>query len=230
MARTPQVNVITLHVGNGVSLTAVKNGVSFDTSMGLTPLEGLIMGTRAGDHDPALTHYIMEKEGLSVSEVDNILNKKSGLLGGTGRYSDRRDVIEAMEKGDERAQLALEMECYRIKKYIGSYAAALGRVDAIIWTAGVGEMSPLIRAKAMEGLEESIGIKFDPHKNDLAKSRNAEFDITGSHAKTKVFVIPTDEELVFVEDVVALLENRYDTYTHFRYSFEDPQYRNKIEI
>jgi acetate kinase len=222
-----EVNIITLHIGHGVSMSAVKNGVCYDTSMGLTPLEGLIMGTRAGDHDPALALYIMEKEGLSPKEMDNILNKKSGLLGITDKYMDRRDVLRALENGDEKAKLAVDMESYRIKKYIGSYVAALGKVDAIVWTAGVGEMVPLIRGKAMEGLE-CMGIKYDPHKNELAKSRNAEFDISGHHSKTKIFVVPTDEELVFVEDVVALLEGRYDTYTHFKYSFQNPEYRNKM--
>ncbi|HAA89283.1 MAG: Acetate kinase [Thermoanaerobacterales bacterium 50_218] len=222
-----EVNLITLHVGNGVSFTAVKKGVSFDTSMGFTPLEGLVMGTRAGDHDAAIGLYVMQREGLSPKEMDSILNKKSGLLGITGKYTDRRDVLEAMEKGDERAKLAFEIECYRIKKYIGAYAAALGGVDAIVWTAGVGEMAADIRARAMEGLE-FMGIKFDPEKNQLARSRNAEFDISAPDSKVKIFVIPTDEELVFVEDVVALLENRYDVYTNFKYSFQDPSYRNKM--
>ena len=222
-----EVNVITLHVGHGVSITAVKNGVCFDTSMGLTPMEGLIMGTRAGDHDTAIALYMMKEEKLSPREVYDILNKKSGILGITGKYTDRRDVLRGMEEGDERCRLAVEMEAYRIKKYIGSYTAALGRVDAIVWTAGVGEMSPVIRAKAMEGLE-CMGIIFDPEKNELARSRNAEFDITGPGSKVKIFAIPTDEELVLVEDVVALCENRYDVYTNFTYSFQDPNYRNEM--
>ncbi len=222
-----EVNLISLHIGNGVSANAVKKGVSFDTSMGFTPLEGLVMGTRAGDHDPALDFYMMQKLGLSPKEIDNILNKKSGLLGITGKYTDRRDVLKAMEEGDERAKLAFEMECYRIKKYIGAYAAALGGVDAIVWTAGVGEMAADIRARAMEGLE-FMGIKFDPEKNRLARTRNSESDISAADSKVKIFVIPTDEELVFVEDVVALLENRYDVHTNFKYSFQDPAYRNKM--
>ena len=228
LGRDPsEINVITLHVGHGVSITAVRNGACFDTSMGLTPLEGLVMGTRAGDHDTALALYIMEKEGLSPKEIDTILNKKSGILGVTGKYTDRRDVLEAAEKGDQRAKLALEMEAYRIKKYIGSYTAALGGVDAIVWTAGVGEMSPFIRARAMEGLEW-MGLKFDRKKNEVAKSRNAEFDLTASQSKVKVFAVPTDEELVLVEDVIALCEDRYDTYMNFRYSFQEPAYRNKM--
>jgi len=220
-------NIISLHIGNGVSANAVKNGVSFDTSMGFTPLEGLVMGTRAGDHDAALGYYVMQKEGIGPKEIDNILNKKSGLLGITGQFTDRRDVLEAMEKGDERARLAFEVECYRIKKYIGAYTAALGRVDALVWPAGVGEMAVDVRAKALENLEH-IGIKFDPAKNKAARTRNSESDISTPDSKVKVFVIPTDEELVFTEDVVALLDGTYDIHTKFKYSFQDPGYRNKM--
>lgn len=228
LGRDPfDVNLVCLHIGNGVSANAVKKGISFDTSMGFTPLEGLVMGTRAGDHDAALDFYIMQKEGLSPKEIDSILNKKSGIFGITGKYTDRRDVLEAMEKGDERARLAFEIESYRIRKYIGAYAAAMGGVDAIVWTAGVGEMAADIRARAMEGLEY-MGIKFDPELNKLARTRNSESDISAPDSKVKIFVIPTDEELVFVEDVVALLENRYDVHTNFKYSFENPEYRNKM--
>ena len=218
-------NLVSLHIGNGVSANAVKNGVSFDTSMGFTPLEGLVMGTRAGDHDAAVDTYMMEKENISAKDMGNILNKKSGLLGITGQYTDRRDVLEAMEKGDERAKLAFEMECYRIKKYVGAYTAAIGGIDALIWTAGVGEMAVDIRAKAMEGLE-CLGIKFDPEKNKVARTRNMESDISAPDSKVKIFVIPTDEELVMVEDVVTLLNGTYDVHTKFKYSFQDPGYRN----
>src|SRR5574344_1929922 len=141
-------NLIICHIGNGASMCAVKNGVCFDTSMGITPLEGLVMGTRSGDCDPALAFYIMRKTGMSVSEIDNTLNKKSGLLGITGKYTDRRDVQKALEGGDERALLAQNMECYRLKKYFGSYIAAIGPIDAIIFTAGVGEFAPAVREKA----------------------------------------------------------------------------------
>ncbi|MGD0153927.1 MAG: acetate kinase [Thermacetogeniaceae bacterium] len=222
-----EVNLISLHIGNGVSANAVKKGISFDTSMGFTPLEGLVMGTRAGDHDAALDTYVMRKENLSPKDIDNILNKKSGLLGITGQYADRRDILEAMEKGDAKAELAYELETYRIKKYIGAYAAAVGGVDALVWTAGVGEMAPAIRAKAMEGLE-FLGIKFDPEKNKVARTRNMESDISAPDSKVKIFVIPTDEELVMVEDVVTLLNGTYDVHTNFKYSFQDPKYRNKM--
>ena len=218
-------NLVTLHIGNGGSANAVKKGISFDTSMGFTPLEGLVMGTRAGDHDAAVDTYMMEKENISPKDMSNILNKKSGLLGITGQYTDRRDVLEAMEKGDERAKLAFEMECYRIKKYIGGYMAAIGGIDALVWTAGVGEMAVDIRAKSMEGLE-CLGIKFDPVKNKVARTRNMESDISAPDSKVKIFVIPTDEELVMVEDVVTLLNGTYDIHTKFKYSFQDPGYKN----
>ncbi len=222
-----ETNIVSLHIGNGVSANAVKNGVSFDTSMGFTPLEGLVMGTRAGDHDAAIDLYIMEKEGLSPAEMNKLLNKKSGLLGITGKYIDRRDIISAMNSGEERAKLAFEIECHRLKKYIGAYSFALGRVDAIVFTAGVGEMSPEIRGKVLEGLE-FWGIKYDPTKNSLSRTRNAETFIHSEDSRVKIFVIPTDEELVFVEDVVAILEGRYDVHTKFRYSFEDPNYVNPL--
>lgn len=218
-------NLISCHIGNGVSVNAVKDGLSYDTSMGFTPLEGAIMGTRAGDHDAALDLYVMQKEGYSPQEMDKILNKKSGILGISGKYIDRRDVIKAASQGDQRAQLALEMEAYRLKKYIGAYAAALGRLDALIFTAGVGEMSDIIRGKVLEGLD-ILGIKYDPEKNQIARTRNAELDISAPDSKVKIFIIPTDEELVFVEDVVALLEGTYDIHTNFKYSFQDKDYKN----
>ena len=218
-------NLISCHIGNGVSINAVKDGLSYDTSMGFTPLEGAIMGTRAGDHDAALDFYLMQKEGYSPQEMDAILNKKSGILGITGKYVDRRDVVKAASEGDKRAQLALEMEAYRLKKYIGAYTAVLGRVDALIFTAGVGEMSPIIRSKVLEGLD-ILGIKYDPQKNQIARTRNAELDISAPDSKVKIFIIPTDEELVFVEDVVALLEGTYDLPTNFKYTFQDKDYKN----
>jgi acetate kinase len=182
------------------------------------------MGTRAGDHDAALDFYVMQKENYSPKEIDSVLNKKSGLLGITGKYIDRRDVIKAAEK-EERAKLAIEMEVYRLKKYIGAYAAVLGRLDALIFTAGVGEMSNVIRAKVLDGLE-ILGIKYDPEKNKLARTRNKESDISALDSKIKIFVIPTDEELVFVEDVVALIEGTYDIHTNFRYTFQEKDYKN----
>lgn len=220
-------NVIICHIGNGASICAVKNGVSIDTSMGLTPLEGLIMGTRSGDFDPAIVFYLMNKTELSAGEIEKALNKKSGILGISGQYTDRRDIQKAAAEGDHRAELAMDMEVYRLKKYIGSYAAALGRVDAIVFTAGVGEMAPLIRTKVLEGLD-NLGIVTDAEKSMTSKTRNAETDITGEGSKTKVFVIPTDEELVMTEDAVALVEGTYDVHTKFTYSFQSKNYVNAV--
>jgi len=222
-----EVNLITLHIGNGASATAIKNGKAYDHSMGFTPLQGLIMGTRSGDIDPAIIPYIIEKTGMSLKEVMDILNKKSGILGITGKYTDRRDVEIAAAQGDERAILAIEMEAYRIKFYIGAYMAALGHVDAIVFTAGVGEKGWIIREKSLEGLEK-LGIILDKERNREAMSRNHEFIISTDDSPVKVFVIPTDEELVLVEDAVAILEGRYDVPEKFKYSFESPDYVNEF--
>jgi acetate kinase len=219
-------NLILLHVGNGASANAVRNGISVDTSMGFTPLEGLVMGTRAGDHDPAISFYIMEKEGLAAKEVENLLNKKSGVLGITERFTDRRDIQAAAAEGDERCRLAIEIEAYRLKKYVGAYFAALGRVDALVFTAGVGERAPLIREKALAGLEE-LGIKLDGKKNRISRTRSAETLISAADSAVRVFVIPTDEELVMTEDTHALLQGTYRVHTGFTYSFQDRGYRNR---
>lgn len=219
-------NIIIAHIGNGASMCAVKEGKCFDTSMGITPLEGLVMGTRCGDMDCALPFYIMRKTGMSAAEMDTSLNKKSGLLGITGKYVDRRDVTKAAAEGDGKARLALEMECYRLRKYFGAYLAAIGPVDAIVFTAGVGEFAPHIRAKAVAGLE-FLGIKMDPAKNELARTRNAETCISADDSKIKIFVIPTDEELVMTEDAYALMKGTYDIHTNFTYSFQSKDYVNK---
>jgi acetate kinase len=220
-------NLVTCHIGNGVSLNAVKNGISYDTSMGLTPLEGMVMGTRAGDHDTAIDLYIMQKENKTPKEMDAILNKKSGVLGITGKYTDRRDIERAAAEGDERSKLALEIECYRIKKYLGAYSFALSGIDAIVFTAGVGEMSDIIRGKSLDGLAP-LGIEYDKEKNKIARTRNAECDITGKNSKVKIFIIPTDEERVFIEDVVALYEGTYDIHTKFTYRFQKADYVNTL--
>lgn len=217
-------NLITMHIGNGVSHAAIKNGVSVDTSMGLTPLEGAVMGTRCGDIDPAIPAFIQGLEDLSPSEIDNVLNKKSGVYGITGKYTDRRDIIEAAEEGCERSALALEIEGYRLKKYIGSYYASLGRLDAVIFTAGVGEMGWLIREKALEGLAP-MGIILDKEKNRNTMTRKKETMITTADSPIKVFVIPTDEELVFTEDVAAILEETYTDHMNFKYSFAETTFQ-----
>lgn len=228
LGRDPlEVNLITCHIGNGVSLAAIKNGRSFDTSLGLGTVEGLVMGTRSGDVDPVIMPFICEKEGKTAKEVEAIYLKKSGLLGISGKYADRRDIENAMDAGDQRARLAFEIECYRLRKYIGAYYAALGHLDAIVFTGGAGEMGRRLRAGAVSGLEE-MGIVLDPQRNQEAKSRNHEFVISTDDSKVKIFVIPTDEELVFTEDVVAIVEGRYDVHTNFKYSFQDPAYVNRM--
>lgn len=226
--KSSEVNLITMHIGNGVSITAVKGGISVDTSMGLTPLEGAVMGTRCGDIDPAIILFMIEKEGFYVEEIDSVLNRKSGLLGITGKYMDRRDIDKGVAEGDHRCQLAAEIEAYRLKKYIGSYTAALGRVDAVVFTAGAGELNWRLRERVLSGLE-NIGIKLDKKKNEAAMSRDKEQLISADDSPIKVFIIPTDEEIVFVEDVVAILEGQYETHTNFTYSFEDPKYKRKSD-
>lgn len=221
-----ETNLIIAHIGNGASMCAVKNGVCIDTSMGLTPLEGLMMGTRCGDIDPAIVPFMMENLGCSAKEMDAILNKSSGVLGISGKYSDRRDVQSGVDAGDERAKLILEMETYRIKKYIGSYMAALGRVDAIVFTAGVGEMNPAYRAGSVSGLE-GFGIRLDGKRNSLSRLRAAETVISADDSAVKIFVIPTDEELVMTEDTFALMQGTYDVHTNFTYSFQAKEYVNK---
>lgn len=222
-----QTNLVICHIGNGASINAVKNGLSYDTSMGFTPLEGLVMGTRSGDHDPAIPLYVMARESINPGEMDAILNKKSGKLGITGKFADARDIELAAEQGDARCQLALDMEANRIKKYIGAYAAEVGGIDAVVFTAGVGEMGPLTREPALTGLE-FMGIKLDKERNNVSKTRNAETEISCKTSRVKVFVIPTDEERVFVEDVVGLMEGSYDIHTRFNYTFQHADYSNKL--
>jgi len=225
-SRPEEVNLITCHIGNGVSFTAIKKGKSFEHSMGFTPLEGLVMGTRSGDIDPAIVGYIADKEKLSAHQVINILNKKSGILGITGKYVDRRDMHKAMDEGDERARLAFRIECHRAKKYLGAYLAVLGHTDAVVFTAGAGERGWEMREEICKGLEE-LGIELDVERNREAVTRNHESVISTDDSRIKIFVIPTDEELVFVEDVVAILEGRYGK-PDFHYSFEDPNYTNEL--
>ncbi len=222
-----EVNLITCHIGNGVSLTAIKKGKPVDHSMGFTPLEGLVMGTRSGDLDPAIVGFISEREGFTAPRIISILNRKSGILGITGEFTDRRDVTEAIEKGNKRAKLAFDIESYRIKKYIGAYVAALGHIDAIVFTAGAGELSYELREEALDGLE-TMGIKIDKKKNKKAISRNIESVISDKSSKVKIFVIPTDEEIVFTEDVVAIIKGKYTDPHTYKYSFESPNYVNKM--
>ena len=193
--------VIVCHLGNGASVTAVKNGKSVDTSMGLTPLEGLIMGTRSGDLDPGVIEYIAKKEHLTLEEVLKVLNKESGVLGLSGVSSDFRDLAEAMEQGNEQAAVAVEAFCYRVAKHIGAYTAALNGVDAIVFTAGIGENAAHIRSMVCDYLG-FLGITIDEEKNAV---RGKETEISTPDSKVSVFVIPTNEELAIARETAALL-------------------------
>jgi acetate kinase len=196
--------IITCHLGNGSSIAAVKNGKSIDTSMGFTPLEGLAMGTRSGSIDPSIISYLMEKENISAEEVVNILNKKSGVYGISGISSDFRDLEDAAFKnGDKRAQLALNVFAYRVKKTIGSYAAAMGGVDVIVFTAGIGENGPEIREFILDGLE-FLGFKLDKEKN---KVRGEEAIISTADSKVNVMVVPTNEEYMIAKDTEKIVES-----------------------
>lgn len=189
------VNLITLHLGNGASATAILSGKSIDTSMGMTPLEGLMMGTRSGDIDPAIIPYLENNSSMNINEIDSMLNKKSGLKGICGS-NDMREVLQNASEGHNKSQLALEMYVYRIKKYIGAYTVALGKVDALVFTGGIGEHASQIRDMVCEGLFESIGIALDKEKNETVSQQNTE--IQSQKSKIKLFVIPTNEELEIV--------------------------------
>lgn len=205
LLKTPieQLKIITCHLGNGSSITAVKNGKSVDTSMGFTPLAGVAMGTRSGMIDPAIVTFLMEKENLSIKEVNDLLNKKSGVLGISGVSSDFRDIHAAADEGNKRARLALDIFAYSVKKYIGTYAAIMGGVDAIVFTAGIGENNAKMRTSILSGLE-FMGIKIDEEKNAI---RGKEIDISTPDASVRTLVIPTNEELMIALDTKKLIEN-----------------------
>ena len=195
--------IITLHLGNGASACAIDGGNSIDTSMGFTPLEGLVMGTRSGDLDPAILEFIGVKEGYGFQEIDTLLNKQSGLLGVSGLTSDMRELLaEAAEHDDRRARLAIELFCYRVKKYLGSYLAAMNGADAIVFSGGIGENAPAIRAQVCEGLEW-LGIEVDGARNDELIGREGRFDAEGS--RVALWTIPTDEELLIARDTFRVV-------------------------
>jgi len=196
-------NLITLHLGNGASVTAIEKGKSVDTSMGMTPLEGLIMGTRSGDIDPAIIFYLVRETGLSNDEMETLLNKHSGLKGICG-VNDMREVTRWAAEGNEQARLALEMYCYRIKKYIGAYQAVLGDVDALVFTGGIGENAADIRARSCDGLSR-MGIEVDEIKNNLKASYVRE--IQRNRCSVRILVIPTDEELEIAEQTVEKIKS-----------------------
>ena len=195
-----ELKIITCHLGNGASITAVKNGISVDTSMGFTPLEGLAMGTRSGNIDAAIIKFLMEKENISVAKADEILNKKSGVLGISGVSSDFRDIEEAAHKGNERAQLALDVYVHYVKKYIGAYAAVMNGVDAIVFTAGLGENSASMRSSICKDMSY-LGVELDEAKNNV---RGKETDVSKDGSKVRVLLIPTNEELMIARDTAEL--------------------------
>jgi acetate kinase len=196
-----QTNIITLHLGNGCSAAAIRAGDSIDTSMGLTPLEGLVMGTRSGDIDPAILDFLSVKEGMTVHQLDSMLNKESGLIGISGLTNDMRELLEeARENNDRRARLAIEIFCYRTRKYIGAYLAAMNGADAIVFTGGIGENSPEIRALICNGLQWA-GLELDDERNaQCARGSEGLISKEGSHLAA--YVIPTDEELLIARDTV----------------------------
>ena len=196
-----ELNLITCHLGNGASVCAIDGGRSIDTSMGFTPLEGLMMGTRCGDIDAAIVGYLSERMGLSLADIDKMLNKQSGMLGISGISSDLRDVEKAYANGDDRARLALEIYTYHIRKYIGAYAVALGRVDAIVFTAGVGEHDSLVREWSCQGLD-ILGAQLDTFKN---ATRHDEAVISRMGSRVKIMIVPTNEELMIARDTAALV-------------------------
>ena len=214
--------IITCHLGNGASIAAVKGGISVDTSMGFTPLEGLVMGTRCGDIDPAIVTYLMEREGLSSAELDTLFNKQSGLKGLSERSNDMREIEEGAERGEEQFKLALEVFSLRIKKYVGAYAAEMGGVDAVVFTGGIGENSVCVREKVCAGLE-FIGIDLDLEKNKASEERV-------SNGKTEVLIIPTNEELVIAQETKRLVEEMAEKETarlFYKSAFSDEE---RIEL
>ncbi len=199
-----ELKIVTCHLGNGASVAAIKNGKCIDTSMGFTPLEGLVMGTRCGDIDPAIVTYIAEKEGLDNNGINDVLNKKSGVFGISGVSSDFRDLEDAAEQGNKRAQLAIDAFAHRVKRYIGAYIAELNGADAIVFTAGIGENDKAMREKICDGLD-NLGIKLDVAKNDI---RGEEKVISTDDSKVEILLIPTDEELMIARDTLKLASNK----------------------
>jgi acetate kinase len=196
-----EVNLITAHLGNGCSVTAVRGGRSADTSMGLTPLEGLVMGTRSGDIDPAIVFHLARTLGMDVDRIDTMLNRESGLAGLSGVSNDMREILEAARGGNRRAALAIEIFCYRLKKYVGAYTAALGRVDALVFTGGIGENSADVRARTCDGLE-GLGYRLDAERNE-AEAKGPR-DLAAPDSQNRIFVIPTDEEAMIARDTARI--------------------------
>ena len=216
-------NLITIHIDKGVSLCAIRDGISIDTSMGLTPLEGAVMETRSGDIDVSILPFMMQQLNLSAQEMERILNQKCGILGITGWNTDRRHFLEAAAEGNSKCRLALEIESYRLKKYIGAYLAVVGPLDAVVFTTGAGEEEWFARELVLEGLE-CFGILPNRERNRAVRSEREEALITGDGSPVRVYVIPTNEELVFAEDVSALLSGNYPDHLQYEYSFAGPDF------
>jgi acetate kinase len=208
--KRPEHRLISIHLGNGCSLAAVDHGRSIDTSMGFTPLEGLVMGTRSGDMDPAIVPWLMAIEELTLHQVNTMLNKHSGLYGVSGVSSDMRELLDARDAGNQRADVAFRMFCYRVKKYLAGYAAAMGGVDAVFFTGGIGEKSPEVREGALSGLE-FMGIELDTERNRAGTG--GEVEITTEGSPVKVLVVPTNEELTIARDVVRVLNDVMPEFT-----------------
>ena len=204
LGNKPDSKIITCHIGNGSSISAVRNGKCIDTSMGFTPLDGVEMGTRCGAIDPAIVPYIMEKENIPVSEIANFMNKKCGFLGVSGQYSDSRDIEEGIKRGDKRCLLAASILAYQVKKYIGSYAAAMNGVDAIVFTAGMGENNPELRERALRDMDY-YGIEIDLELNARTWRQPNIVELSTPNSKVKVYVIPTNEELMIARDTEAIV-------------------------
>lgn len=201
-----ELKIVTCHLGNGSSISAINGGKCFDTTMGLTPLEGILMGTRCGSIDPAIIPFLMKKENLTPDEMDTIMNKKSGILGIYEKTSDNREIEQAAKEGDKRAQLVESMLCHQLVKYIGGFAAAMGGIDCVVFTGGIGENNPQYRTRIGEKLG-FLGVNMNEENNKKAVHTSEEYDITTADSKVKMFVIPTNEELTIALDTKAIVEN-----------------------
>lgn len=200
-----EIKIVTCHLGNGSSIAAVENGKCLDTTMGMTPLEGIMMGTRSGTIDPAIITFLMEKENMSIADIDKMLNKQSGILGISEKTSDNRDIEEGARNGDERCKLIENMLCHQLTKYVGGYIAAMGGCDAVVFTGGIGENNPQYRKRVADKLA-FMGVKIDEAKNDAAKRNGLEADVSAEGSSAKILVIPTDEELMIARDTFELVK------------------------
>ena len=222
-------NLVTIYLDRGVSVCAIRNGISIDTSMGMTPLEGAVMGTRSGDIDPGIVTFEMHRGNLSAREMDSILNQKSGLLGITGKHYDRRRLVQEALSGNERCALALKIETYRLKKYIGSYCAAVGPLDAVVFSHGSGNDDWYVRQLTMEGMDV-FGMRLDVEKNKSSALCDQEAIVSTADSPTSIYIIPSDEQLAFAEDVASILSEGCIDHVRHAYTFSQPGYVPNICI